>query len=118
MPSAMVCVSARATGRPDVIDPGHAAAFSACTPTTRTPGRATAAAAATPASSPPPPVGTTMVVASGTCSRISRPTDACPQTMSSWSNGWMRVRPLDSHSAIAASSAAESRPSTGTTSAP
>ena len=73
MPSAIVAIESSATGFPAASEAGYAAAFSACTPTTRMSGRAVFTAAATPARKPPPPVGTMTVAASGHCSRISRP---------------------------------------------
>ena len=101
MPSAIVVIFSRATGAPVRSESGYAAASSACTPTTRMSGRLALIASATPASSPPPPVGTSTVAASGACSRISSPTVPCPDTMSVWSNGWMKTAPVSSANSLA-----------------
>ncbi len=61
------CAGAPASS--DRTAPGEA---SASTPMIRTPGFLALAAVATPEIIPPPPTGTTIVVTSGTCSRLSR----------------------------------------------
>ncbi|SKV18521.1 Uncharacterised protein [Mycobacteroides abscessus subsp. abscessus] len=105
MPSAMVSMDSSATGCPALSDTGQAAAPAACTATIRTSGRAALTTAATPATKPPPPAGTTMVPTSGSCSRISSPTVACPATTSRWSNGWMSTAPVSAANSVAANSA-------------
>ena len=105
MPSAIVVIDVSGTGAPWRSDPGKAAAPSACTPITRTSGRAALMAMAMPASRPPPPVGTITVLTSGRCSRISSPAVPCPATMSAWSKGWISTAPVSAANRRASTSA-------------
>ena len=98
MPSARVRITGSAVGACAISDGGHAAAPSACTPTTRTP---SGTAAATPPSRPPPPVGTSTVATSGHCSTISSPTVPWPAITSTWSNGCTSTAPVRSANAHA-----------------
>ena len=94
-----------ATGWPAFSDAGYAAAPSAWTPITVTPGFFALTAIAIPASTPPPPHGTTTVSTSGACSTISSPTVPWPATTSVLSNGWISTAPVCSWNSRAATSA-------------
>ena len=102
MPSAMVVIDRSATGWPARSDSGYAAAPSAWTPITVTPGFFALTAIAIPASTPPPPHGTTTVSTSGACSTISSPTVPWPATTSVLSKGWISTAPVCSSNSRAA----------------
>ena len=109
-------------GSPAASDAMYGAAFAACTPTMRS-GRPSFAACcfaalAMPAARPPPPMGTTIVVASGACSRISRPSVPWPAMTSGWSNGGIITAPDSAANASAASMVSPIESPTSTTSAP
>jgi hypothetical protein len=118
MPSAIVAMVSSGTGCRATSDAGNAAAFSACTATTRTSGFNAFTATAMPETRPPPPVQTTIVFASGTWSRISSPAVPCPAMTCGWSNGWMNTLPRSAASALAATSASSTVTPLRMTSAP
>ena len=113
MPSAIVGPPPASTGSPRSSDAGYAEQASACTPITRTPGRAALSTPATPPISPPPPTGTTTAARSSTSSSSSSPSVPWPATISGSSNGCTKTAPVSAARARARSTqpSTESPPS-------